>query len=538
MDADVSAAAQSGDWSAVFPEMASDVSAVGVVPGAQKQSEENYYYRNNIEKALELGLLHKNSENMFLPGNIITVGEFARGAEKAFGLAENTLTNYTRTYDELRGGSAAAETSAELQETGDVSLQSDDSLELTEGQVTITVEQPAGGTVTVYNESAFDSLTVDMPGDPEPNAVISDNDYFTLTAPETIESKSDSGAAFAEAPDIDSDGIVTRNSDSKETYITAKADGKLIAYVRGRADRKFALKDVSSDTVVEKSVNDAPLIDDDSSNVYGTVTFDITEGTTYQLYARSFGGILFGVRYESSDYPQSTVSLAVNSGDTVRVAAVADENYEYDTILVNGEPVNAAREYTFTAEADTTVSARFTAEPELVLTAPVASDAALTREVMGAILYDAYTAVTDETVKANIEAYMAQNGSVPSPDDPNYDPNLTYEGTPYIPLTGWGALTDTDSIEDTLYQKVKASYNWGLIRTESGIGRSTIANGTELEPKTQVTRAKAAKSLVFAFLLTQPQGSANQKLPDGINHAAEAAEIVSPNGSAPSVPVI
>ena len=538
MDADVSAAAQSGDWSAVFPEMASDVSAVGVVPGAQKQSEENYYYRNNIEKALELGLLHKNSENMFLPGNIITVGEFARGAEKAFGLAENTLTNYTRTYDELRGGSAAAETSAELQETGGVSLQSDDSLELTEGQVTITVEQPAGGTVTVYNESAFDSLTVDMPGDPEPNAVISDNDYFTLTAPETIESKSDSGAAFAEAPDIDSDGIVTRNSDSKETYITAKADGKLIAYVRGRADRKFALKDVSSDTVVEKSVNDAPLIDGDSSNVYGTVTFDITEGTTYQLYARSFGGILFGVRYESSDYPQSTVSLAVNSGDTVRVAAVADENYEYDTILVNGEPVNAAREYTFTAEADTTVSARFTAEPELVLTAPVASDAALTREVMGAILYDAYTAVTDETVKANIEAYMAQNGSVPSPDDPNYDPNLTYEGTPYIPLTGWGALTDTDSIEDTLYQKVKASYNWGLIRTESGIGRSTIANGTELEPKTQVTRAKAAKSLVFAFLLTQPQGSANQKLPDGINHAAEAAEIVSPNGSAPSVPVI
>lgn len=538
MPDEVSAAAQSSDWSAVFPEMASDVSAVGIVPGAQKQSEENYYYRNNIEKALELGLLHKNSENLFMPNAIVTVGEFARGAEKAFGLAENTLTNYTRTYDELQSSSQTAEESVEIQEVNDVSVQSDSDSEPADGQVTITVEQPEGGTVTVYNESAFDSVTVDMPNAPQPNEIISDNEYFTLTAPATIESKSDSSAAFAEAPDIDNAGIVTRNSDSKETYITAKADGKLIAYVRGRADRAFALKDLSTDTVVENGVNNAPLIDGDGSNVYGTVTYDITEGTTYQFYARSFGGILFGFRYESSDYPQSTQSLAVNIGDTVRVVAVANENYEYDSILVNGEPVDASREYMFEAETDTIVSARLTSEPELMVTAPVASDAALTREVMAAILYDAYTAVTDETVKANIEAYMAQTGSVLSPDDPNYDPNLTYEGETYAPLTGWGALTDTDGIEDNLYQKVKAAYNWGLIRSEEGISRGMIANGTALEPKTEVTRAKAAKSLVFAFLLTQPQGSANQKLPDGVNHAGETAEIALPNESAPSVPVL
>ena len=537
MPDEVTAAAQSGDWSAVFPEMASDVSAVGVVPGAQKQSEENYYYRNNIEKALELGLLHKNGENLFMPNAIVTVGEFARGAEKAFGLAENTLTNYTRTYDELQSGETA-EASVELMEANDVSAQSDDGSEAAEGQVTITVEQPEGGTVTVYNESAFDSITVDMPNEPQPNEVISDNEYFTLTAPATIESKGDSSAAFAEAPEIDNAGIVTRNSDDKETYITAKADGKLIAYVRGRADRAFALKDMSTGTAVEYGVNNAPLVDGDGSNVFGTVTFDITAGATYQLYARSFGGILFGVRYESSDYPQSTESLAVNSGDTVRVVAVANENYEYDSILVNGEPVDASREYIFEALTDTTVSASFTAEPALVATAPVASDAALTREVMAAILYDAYTAITDETVKANIEAYMAQTGSVLSPDDPNYDPNLTYEGETYAPLTGWGALTDTDSIEDALYQKVKAAYNWGLIRSDAGITRGMTANGTALEPKTEVTRAKAAKSLVFAFLLTQPQGSANQKLPDGMNHAGETAEIALPNESAPSVPVL
>lgn len=518
-------AAQSGDWSAVFPEMAEDVSAVGVVPDAQKQSADKYYYRNNIEKALELGLLHKNSENLFKPGETITVGEFARGAEKAFGLAENSLTNYTKTYAELTGGAAdsASEQSIEL---------------MSEDEVTITVTQPEGGTVAVYNDSAFSSFTADITKDIQANAVVSDNDYFTLTAPANIETKSDSSAQFADNSEVTTAGIITRNQDSKETVITAKADGKMTAYVRGRADRYFAIKDTDGGAEVTKTVNDDPIIDGDSSNVYGTVVFDVTAGSTYQFYAKSFGGILFGLKYESNDYPQSTESLAVNKGDTVRVTAVADAYYINGSIIVNGSLVDASREYSFTAEGDTTVTASFTAEPVLVDSAQVASDAALTREVMAAILYDAYNAVTDETVKANMAKYMAQNGSVPSPDDPNYDPNIQYEGTPYTPLTGWGVLTDTEKVNETLYQKVKTAYNLGLIRTETGIARGTIANGTELEPTEKVTRAKAAKSLVFAFILTQPQGSANQKLPDGVNHASETAEIAVPNASAPSVPVV
>ncbi|MGN1116161.1 MAG: S-layer homology domain-containing protein, partial [Candidatus Ornithomonoglobus sp.] len=79
MKASVQSAAQSGDWRAVFPEMASDVSTIGVEPGAVKQAESNFYYRTTIEKALELGLLHKDTDNNFKPTQTITVGEFARG---------------------------------------------------------------------------------------------------------------------------------------------------------------------------------------------------------------------------------------------------------------------------------------------------------------------------------------------------------------------------------------------------------------------------------------------------------------------------
>ena len=84
--------------------------------------------------------------------------------------------------------------------------------------------------------------------------------------------------------------------------------------------------------------------------------------------------------------------------------------------------------------------------------------------------------------------------------------NIKYEGTPYIPLTGWGVLDDKAAINTDLYQKLKKAYNLGLIRTESGIARGSVSNGKIIEPKIEVTRAKAAKSLVFCFMLTQPMG--------------------------------
>lgn len=527
----VVSAAQNGDWSAVFPEIASDVSAAGIVPNAKKQSESSYYYRNNIEKALQLGLLHKDSNNLFKPTETITVGEFARGVEKAFGLAENSLTSYTKTYAQLTAEGAVPASA----EAAAVSTQNADNSALPladtgEGAFTVTVTQPTGGTVTIYNESAFHTATTDIIAGTTANQQLADNEYFTLNAPMTVTNKSDKNGVFAENTAISANCIEIRNDGAKQPVYIAKANGTLTLYLMFVDHKLITCENKTDGTKAAKYINNTEIAGTTQANQYAAVTFDVKAGKTYEFYTNGGTGRLFGVKYESNDYPQSTASLTVNNGDEIRITAVPNENYVNGSILVNGNAVSNKKEYTFAVSGNTTVTASFTAEPALIETTRVASDAALTREVMGAILYDAYQ-LADKTI---IAQYMKQNGGVPSPDDPNYDPNIQYEGSPYIPLTGWGALTDKNVLTPALYAKVKAAYNLGLIRSEKGIARGSIACGTELEPKTAVTRAKAAKALVFAFILTQPLNGESQTVPTGYG-MAPVSDIVLPNASAQTI---
>ena len=527
----VKTAAQTGDWSAVFPEMASDVSAVDIVPNAEKQAESNYYYRNNIEKALQLGLLHKDTQNLFKPTETITVGEYARGIEKAFGLAENSLTSYIKTYAELSAEASAVSLQSDNGTVSEEIAENDDMELSADGELTITVQQPAGGTVTVYNNSAFNTYTADITANVTANMAVSDSNYFKLTAPETIVSGTDKSGAMADG--VSANYVEFRNASPEKKFIyTAKADGKITVYARFNGDKYIELANqADSKDVQQKYIGDGDKV---SGTIYGTVHFNVKAGIVYELYARGGTGRLFGIKYESTNYPQSTTSLSVNSGDEIRVVAVPAENHVNGSILVNGEAKSTAKEYTFTVEGNTTVSATFVSEPALVEVTKIASDAALTREAMGAVLYDAYQEFQksgSDTAKANMEKYMSNNGGIPSPSDPNYDPNIQYEGSPYIPTVGWGALTDVNELTDSLYQKVKNAYNSGLMRSEKGIGRGQIALGTELEPKAEVTRAKAAKSLVFAFILTQTQTDENQIVPDGFTTAAPS-EIALPNPNA------
>lgn len=741
MPESVTAAAETGDWSEVFPEVTKDVSAVDVIPGAEKQALDNFYYRTSIEKALQLGLLHKDTEGNFKPTSTITVGEFARGVEKAFGLNDGALINYEKTAKELEGESlsvaAAAEpelrTAAEdvtitvSQPTGgsvtvyNMSKQSTATADVTAdittaeqtvadnayftlvsppnmvsgtdtgasfanaditgsyfeirlsgsdtapfktatytakadgkltayvraaqnkelaldngsskqtkfvgdgtstsniytaiefdvtagqtytlyisggtgrlygvkyegsdipssttsltasagdtikvvaesdegysfdaitvggeavgyakeytftadsavtvsaqfsekivGSTAITVVQPEGGTITVYNDSAFNTETVDIKGGITANSTISDNKYFTLIAPPEIVERVDSKGIFADNPAITTSAIEFRNTNpDKHLTYTAKADGILTVYAYFQGSKAIQLVGGTTQT---KYVDSNTSVVGSADWAYGAVTFNVEAGKTYTLQAVGGTGRLFGVKYESTDYPQSTEQLMVSNGDTVRVVVVPDSGYVIDYITVDGEKAATGREYIFTAKESVTVSAVLTAEPEIVDTTIVAADAPLTREVMGAILYDAYQLVEDKT---NINKYMSQNGGVPTPDDPNYDPNIKYEGSPYIPITGWGALTDKEGLNNSLYAKVKAAYNMGLIRPETGIARGSIALGTELEPTAPVTRAKAAKTLVFAFILTQPTSGESQTVPAGFG-MAEAAEIAIP----------
>jgi len=124
----------------------------------------------------------------------------------------------------------------------------------------------------------------------------------------------------------------------------------------------------------------------------------------------------------------------------------------------------------------------------------------LTREVMAAVLYDAYNIKFKEK-----PPYMTDyNGKALSPDDPNYDPNLVGEEAQYYPLAGFGTLTDTEKIDEKYFDKVKDAYNLGLIRSETAIERGTMKNGVKFSPKQVVSRAKAAKSLYFAWVLSRP----------------------------------
>ena len=62
-------------------------------------------------------------------------------------------------------------------------------------------------------------------------------------------------------------------------------------------------------------------------------------------------------------------------------------------------------------------------------------------------------------------AYMTDyNGCGITPDNPDYDPNLTGESAMYYPLVPWEQLTDTVSISDPFLTAARECYRLGLIR--------------------------------------------------------------------------
>lgn len=134
------------------------------------------------------------------------------------------------------------------------------------------------------------------------------------------------------------------------------------------------------------------------------------------------------------------------------------------------------------------------------------SDEELTREKMAAVILDAYKLRFGLAADGsfNKPAYMTDyNGTTVTPDNPEYDPNLTGAEAQYYPLVGWGNLTDKEDISLEYAEDFYNVYNLGLMRSEKGIERGRMKNGTELEPKAVVTRAKAAKELWFLWVLGQ-----------------------------------
>jgi lysophospholipase L1-like esterase len=67
----VKEAIESGDWDVVYPEIAKDI-----------RTGENAYYRNQIEKMIQLGILEKDKEGLFHPKDVISVKTFTGALNK------------------------------------------------------------------------------------------------------------------------------------------------------------------------------------------------------------------------------------------------------------------------------------------------------------------------------------------------------------------------------------------------------------------------------------------------------------------------
>lgn len=128
----------------------------------------------------------------------------------------------------------------------------------------------------------------------------------------------------------------------------------------------------------------------------------------------------------------------------------------------------------------------------------------LTREVMAAIVLDFYEITFGKNNNGNYNKpkYMTDyNGVNLTPEDPNYDSNLVGESAQYYPLAGFDTMEDKDEISSEYYEKFRIVYELGLMRSEVGIERGVMKNGTKLCPKQIVTREKAAKELYFLRVL-------------------------------------
>ncbi len=80
---DVHKALAANDWSGIHPEIAGDI-----VRG------EGAYYRNQIEKLLQLGALRKDAQGNFRPGEVMRTGEFAGALSGLMGLPPSALADY------------------------------------------------------------------------------------------------------------------------------------------------------------------------------------------------------------------------------------------------------------------------------------------------------------------------------------------------------------------------------------------------------------------------------------------------------------
>ncbi|MCM1231709.1 MAG: hypothetical protein NC489_16450 [Ruminococcus flavefaciens] len=185
--------------------------------------------------------------------------------------------------------------------------------------------------------------------------------------------------------------------------------------------------------------------------------------------------------------------------------------HPFDTVTVAefcGALCRAMKLSGFPGEADLTPAGKILSPDAAFTEMQTTADSSLplTREVMALFVYRVYLfcfPVAEIPADPDRPAYKKPpymtdyNGSGIAFDDPNFDPNLTGQSAMYYPLVSWEQLTDREQISAPCERAVRECYRLGLMRSESGIARGRMICGTTFDPKTEVTREKAAKELYF-----------------------------------------
>lgn len=533
----VKQACEDGNWvEHVFPEMANDVSTIGNVPEGASSQGTNAYYRNQIEKVLQLGAMAKDENGNFNPNAEMTVGQFAKSLTELWDLDENVLSDYmtndvppVQTTEPVPtvdpSPIQAVKAVAVYDENGRLkSITSEDIV--IQNPNDIEIEPVDGAVVYIWNnlqdmeplcppiksqQTVSLSTDISLMADGNNEYVVGNNltegetlaadttlieseDVTVVTCGDDAPVKNQTGGAFVSSLgtdlrlDGDYDGTVTPKAGCMALLVTPKAAGRI--YIDVKINNNKSLRLADSEGIIDEYSNTS------GASAFPTVEFDLEAGKTYCVYAKGGTSVFYGCRYVSkANLP--------------------------------------------TPEPSPTIDPNATPEPAVVDKTPIAADAALTREAMAAVIYDAYLAKFGKAQDGtwNKPVYMtAYNGSNLSPDDPNYDPNLTGQSSQYYPLVGWGALKDTDQFNNQLYGKAKEVYNLGLMRSEKGIERGKMVCGDEMEPKTVVTRAKAAKELYFLYNLIQDKDTENQTIPGENMAFTKVEQLVTPNPDLPSYP--
>lgn len=546
----VKAACADGNWiDNVFPEMAEDVSTVG----GQSQGD-NAYYRNQIEKMLQLGIMAKDSDGNFKPKAEMTVGSFAKSLTKAWSLDESVLSDYTSDIEKPSETDKPNETE-KPSETDEPTNKPTDKPSETNGPTNKPTEKPSE-TDEPTNKPTDEPKTVDAV-----KAVVKYDSDGRLTGIEidknykyngTVENVSDAkvfvwnnldemkplcNAVTSEsAANLEADGDVTSwtvsagDSGAKAgtelmpglTMLFTDSGAGAGAYLTTASDNgKFdSATGTISGTAMKYTASKTGVLTVNFTSVGETKeVIIVSEGTKDKTAAEFYAK---GV---------TKASAAVEAGKTYYISVLGSKGRFVSAEFVEGTPATPTPKPTQDPNA--------TPEPAVVEKTAIDKDAALTREAMAAIIYDAYEAKFGKDADGSWikPVYMTKyNGTNLSPDDPNYDPNLTGASAQYYPLVGWGALTDVNDFHTSLYGKAKEVYNLGLMRSEKGIERGKMADGTEMEPLTVVTREKAAKELFFLYGLVQDKDTENQVLPEGNMAFTLTEDVAVPDASEPSYP--